>query len=185
MTQKKMAEALSTHWGKVFGEKPIDRTLMERWFASLRPQGEGETNMEAKNKLPDHGNPLTHHQRAPRRALPQTQAAWTPRKQDAIKALKLAGNSSPGPDGIPFAAWRRLGELGVSTLHEVALALRKNDALEAMVEAQADICDENQHHYNLSTLVCLPKTASGDDMEFGAFFKTRRYEAIINCKLRQ
>ena len=35
-----------------------------------------------------------------------------------MKALRKAGNTLPGPDGIPFAAWRRCADLSADILKE-------------------------------------------------------------------
>ena len=35
------------------------------------------------------------------------------------KAIKRSNNSAPGPDGLPYNAWRVLGDLGVNVLFDV------------------------------------------------------------------
>ena len=57
------------------------------------------------------------------------------KRRNIIKALKLAGNSSPGPDGVPFAAWRALGNVGVDLLQEIAAAVRHEYSHNALAEA--------------------------------------------------
>ena len=45
---------------------------------------------------------------------------------DAIKeAIKLSNNSSPGPDGISFAAWRAAPDLAAPVLHNVLSAIMR------------------------------------------------------------
>ena len=34
---------------------------------------------------------------------------WRIRRPDISNAIRFAGNSMPGPDGIPYRAWRALG----------------------------------------------------------------------------
>ena len=38
---------------------------------------------------------------------------WKVRRRDMVKAMRCAGNATPGPDGIPFAAWKTLKEFGI------------------------------------------------------------------------
>jgi len=38
-------------------------------------------------------------------------------KRATRKALSLSNNSSPGPDGIPYGAWKALGDTAVDILH--------------------------------------------------------------------
>jgi hypothetical protein len=180
-----MAEALCTHWRKVFSKKGINKELLVKWFELLRDSRAAETSLPVDHKLPDKGDAMGGT-RLPRRALPRNPAAWTPRRKDMVKALRLSGNSSPGPDGIPFSAWRQLGELGVYTLHEVATALRAEDSVTQLQAAYQDECEDNGHDYNLSTLVCLPKAPAGDDLEFGQYFNPSdtRPLSIVNCDNR-
>ena len=54
------------------------------------------------------------------------------------KAIKLAGNSAPGPDGISFQTWRKMGHLGESIIMETVKALTRQDAQLLMDRAKAD-----------------------------------------------
>eukprot|EP00959_Pyramimonas_sp_CCMP1952_P357118 7477544-Pyramimonas_sp.AAC.1 len=36
-----------------------------------------------------------------------------PSRRHMQRAIALSGNSAPGPNGIPYSAWRRLGALAV------------------------------------------------------------------------
>ena len=102
--------------GKVFEGKPIDTVLLESWLASLRTHR--ANNPEPQSSVHDNGNPLNHN-RAHRTRVVQDRAKWITQRKDIVKALARAGNSSPGPDGIPFNAWRSLRDLGVSILLDV------------------------------------------------------------------
>ena len=84
------------------------------------------------------------------------------RREDIARAIRCAGNSSPGPDGIPYAVWRTLKELGVSILFGVAVALERHDAQELLKAAYSDEGNDQSHDFNLSTMVSLPKAASGE-----------------------
>ena len=48
------------------------------------------------------------------------------------KAIKLTSNSSPGPGGICFAAWRALGPLGHGILRDALLAMAADDGPQGM-----------------------------------------------------
>ena len=180
-----MAKALGAHWARTFKRKPINVDVLENWLRSLQPSRIAETQLSPQASLQDNGNPLPHR-RAPRRSLPRGSHHWIVRQKDISRALDLAGNSSPGPDGIPFEAWRALGEVGLRTLHAVALELRKDSAADTMREAYDEAGTGDEHEYNLSTLVCLPKAASGEDPEFGAYFRPEdtRPLSIVNCDNR-
>jgi len=67
-------------------------------------------------------------------------------------ALRLSNNSSPGPDGIPYAAWRRLGTLAVDILFAAAQEIGSVDG-EALLE-------EHYAEFNASLLLFLPKRRS-------------------------
>eukprot|EP00959_Pyramimonas_sp_CCMP1952_P337326 7063858-Pyramimonas_sp.AAC.1 len=80
-------------------------------------------------------------------------ASWQVRRRDVQRAVKLSGNGAPGPDGIPYKAWRKAGDLGVEILFEAMGDLVKPDAaarLRAAYGAEA-------HDFNLSLLSCFPK----------------------------
>ena len=67
------------------------------------------------------------------------------------KAIQLTGNSSPGPDGICFAAWRALGPLGRITLRDALLEMAGDEGLQLI---STDYCT-----FNESLLFILPKKA--------------------------
>jgi hypothetical protein len=43
------------------------------------------------------------------------------------EAIKQTGNTMPGPDCVPYKAWRQLGDLGIDILYEVALTMAEDD----------------------------------------------------------
>ena len=79
-----IASAFRGHWSKVFRRRPIDRSTLLRWVAEEPgfAQSLGSAAGEATN--------------------------WRVTRADFRRAMALTGKSAPGPDGIPFAAWRRL-----------------------------------------------------------------------------
>ena len=102
------------------------------------------------------------------------------------KTIRHSGNTMPGPDGIPFLAWRRIGKIGVRTLTSVAWALEHPDASLLLQRAYVDEDCPGEHGYNLSTLVCLPKKAAGNDERVGPYYTGdgTRPLSIVNCDNR-
>eukprot|EP00972_Heterocapsa_arctica_P015003 2211371-Heterocapsa_arctica.AAC.1 len=93
-----MAGELRRHWAKGFARKSINRPMLNRWLEEefIRDeQGEVVSGLRARQS-------------------PQ----WQVRRRDVGKAIKMSGNGAPGPDGIPYRAWRKLGELGIDIIHE-------------------------------------------------------------------
>ena len=52
--------------------------------------------------------------------------AAPPGINDYLQCMGRAVDSAPGPDGIPFAAWRSAGLCGAQTLHQVDTRLRQS-----------------------------------------------------------
>ena len=75
-------------------------------------------------------------------------------------AIKTSNNSAPGPDGIPYAAWRNAGR-------QAAIIL-----LEAITQLQEDESDNSSvpDNFNASYLCCLPKKPSGTDPNLGEYY---------------
>ena len=92
----------------------------------------------------------------------------------------------PGPDGIPFAAWKALGEAGVTILCHVAWAMEDENAGRLLEEAYRDEESTRNHDYNKSTLICLPKKVAGYDELSGNYYtpESTRPLSIVNCDNR-
>lgn len=99
-----------------------------------------------------HLQPRLQHPR-----LPQAQYHWNIRYKHIKLAVDTSNNSSPGPDGIPFQAWRNLGHLANETLLAVTQALSKDNFKDTLTAAYHDTADDHPHHYNYSFMACLPK----------------------------
>ena len=180
---EEMADEIRRHWSKVFSAPCVDKQLMTSWLASL-PQLQGQIDDHASvTRNPD--EPL-RRRRCARAPVPKECSQWRVRRKDVSMALSNAGNTSPGPDGIPFASWRAIKSLGVDILYNVALGLEHDNAKVKLVDAYRDEASDGSHLYNLSTLVCLPKAPSGEDSELGLFFKPCdiRPLSIVNCDNR-
>ena len=122
-----------------------------------------------------------------RKPLPTQESAWRVRRKDIEEAIRHSGNSSPGPDGIPFRAWRALGPLGISILYDVATCLGTAEAPQHLNTAYQDgDTTTTGHQYNHSTLVCLPKkstTSTADGTKAYTPNNTRPL-SIVNCDNR-
>lgn len=81
--------------------------MTEKWMSEER--GRGCSSMHGE--LPSRGNPC-----------------WGISRKHVAGALKIAGDSAPGPDGVPFEAWRRLGALGPSMIYEVLRSVMQEGA---------------------------------------------------------
>ena len=121
-----------------------------------------------------------------RQPLPTHAGAWRVRRKDVEGALRHSGNSAPGPDGIPFKAWRALGPLGVSILHATASCLEGVDAQRLLIEAYKDCTDDGTHQYNYNTMVCLPKKSTSTTQDGTEAYTTNntRPLSIVNCDNR-
>jgi hypothetical protein len=84
---KEMADILRAHWGKVFTEQGINKPLLEKWIDDATTQKNGFR-------------------------LPVASALeWKVTREDIELAIKQSGDGMPGPDRIPYKAWRRMGPL--------------------------------------------------------------------------
>ena len=125
-----MASALKAHWRQVFRKKQTCRMTRQRWIEEdvrFRP-------------------PSSHNAQ---------DAIWDLTQADVEKALQLSGNSSPGPDGIPFAAWRACKSLAAPVMFAALLQLTSADGLDILGEDFAD--------FNESILTFLPKKTDEED----------------------
>ena len=144
-----IAEALRNHWAEVFRRKELDATTLEEWLLQ---------DFGACPAGPD-GAPLP----SPR------DRRWRLCPRDVGCALRSSPDTSPGPDGIPFVAYRRLERLGVTTLYEAAMALQGEMAEQQLVASMEDP-SLGGHDFNHSLLVFLPKKRAGTDPLLGDFY---------------
>ena len=119
-----MAALLRTHWETVFTATPIDSNLLEAWIAEDLPP-------EARTALPAADD-----------------RRWKTRRRDVARALQLAGASAPGPDGVPYEAWRRLNATAVDLLHAAGRALESSAFHARLMEMEEDD-SLLQHSFNL------------------------------------
>ena len=161
-----MAYILREHWGQVFGAGNVDTELLDLWLKEVFPDG---GNGRVAQGLPCKRSRL-----------------WRLRRDDIAEAIKSASKSMPGPDGVPYQAWRALGPIGVELLFEAAEALESTDCGRLLQEAES-VPDELGHSFNLGLLCCLPqKKPTGLDPILGEFYApaNTRPLAIVNTDNR-
>ena len=132
------AAALRRHWGDTFKKRHVDERLLQEWLAE---------DAAAENGLA--------------RALGKTirqAATWQVRREDVCAAIDRAGTSAPGPDGIPYSAWKALGLLGCDVLFGAIKCLESEGGLEALQEV-FPIDAEGTSGFNAGLMVFLPKKA--------------------------
>lgn len=76
------------------------------------------------------------------------------------KVIHNTGKSASGPDSIPYAAWRLLGDLATEVLHDAALALGQGPQGEHLehIEFGKEVGVEG---FNLGNMVFLRKNTHG------------------------
>ncbi|CAK0834700.1 unnamed protein product [Prorocentrum cordatum] len=122
-----IAGVLCEHWSEVFKRKDTDSELRNRWLAE-----------EARHGDPD----MLRH-------VPQADVPF----EMFEKAIRLTSNNSPGPDGILFKAWRKLGRFAAVALYDAFVTISGPDGQR--------ILEEDWDSFNESSMVFLAKKASG------------------------
>ncbi len=124
-----MADFLRGHWSEVFRARGVDQSRLQTWL--------DDDAVERGSAAPTH------------EALRQLRV----RRRDVRKALKKSNNSAPGPDGIPYGAWRALGKVAVEALFGALGILMEDDGPACLLRDYPD--------FNGSLLFFLPKKAAG------------------------
>ncbi len=97
---------------------------------------------------------------------------WQISVGDVAKAIRRAGSTALGPQGIPHSFWKRIGKLRYTSLCDVLRALMQDGSDEQMVaECRSADDDVGRCDFNGSLLVLIPRKLSGSDAELGPFFK--------------
>ena len=165
-TPAEIAQILREHWKGVFTEKQVELTALQVWMEELFIRDE-------------HGLFLT--------GLPAIGSGrWIIQRKAITKAIATARDSMPGPDGIPAAAYKRLGQFATDILYEVSVSLCSHDGIAQLASAYSDRCPQEMHDFNKSLLCCLPKKVAGTDPIMGDFYSgdTTRPLALVNTDNR-
>ena len=136
-----MASILNEHWGSKFSRCAVARHKMRSWLVDMP------------------SFPTGSDQR------------WLLDKKHVAQAIKIAKESSPGPDGIPYKAWKKLGDLGVDVLYAAACFMQRSDAVQYLPE-----------DFNHAFLCCLPKKVSGQDAVHGDFYDPQNTRCFVSCQ---
>ena len=109
---------------------------------------------------------------------------WLIRRSDVRQAVEQSGDSAAGPDGIPYLAWRRLGNLGVDVLFAVAQQLEQDSGTAAICEA-FPLDEAGNTAFNAATQVFIPKKTP-QQWEGGEFHRPQdtRPLSVVNTDNR-
>jgi len=93
---------------------------------------------------------------------PFTDDLFRLRKRHVRNAVDHSNSSAPGPDGIPFSVWRKLGPLAVDILFGAFQDMTAEGGPERMADQYPD--------FNASLLFFIPKKASGTTEDGTAYY---------------
>ena len=114
---KKIVEVVNRHWKKTFERRfTPDGTTLRKWLENF-----------------------------PRKFSDSDVGAWTPSEEDVESAIAHCDHSAPGPDGIPFAAFKAVPKLAAKVLHQVITAMISDPDFDA------------PEYFNRAWLALLPK----------------------------
>ena len=131
-----VARILRRHWGDTFSARQLRTADIDEW---LRHDCEAPDGLAAAL-----------------RPLLADPSVWRVRMEDIVQAVKRTSRSAPGPDGIPYAAWRRLGPLGHDVLFSIAGILESPDGRDALA-ANFPLDINGRSAFNAAIMVFLPK----------------------------
>ena len=131
-----VARILRRHWGDVFSARHLCPNNVTNWL---------QEDLGAVDGLSTALKPLLSDYQL-----------WRVRQDDISSAISCTSTSAPGPDGIPYVAWRRLGSLGCDVLFEAAQVLEAEDGRRHLEDA-CPLDENGQSDFNAATMVFLPK----------------------------
>ena len=88
-------------------------------------------------------------------------------REQVEAAIRHSNNSSPGPDGIPYAAWRRLGDEAVDILFDAAVEMTEEDGFTLLGKVYSD--------FNASLLFFCLRKKSGQRWTVWIFMNLEAY----------
>ena len=149
-----MADHLRQHWAEVFRARGVGQDRLKTWL--------DEDTAERGTTAPLHD------------ALRNLRV----RRRDIKRALKRSNDSAPGPDGIPYGAWRIMGDMAVEMLHAAFKILIRDDGPSSL--------RRDYPEFNESLLFFLPKKATSTMPDGGQAFEAGgvRPLNVTNCDNR-
>jgi len=138
-----IATELQRYWKDVFSAKAAEQSTMCTWFTEELGSG----------------GPWTG----------STCSDWEIQRCSMRRAIQKSSKSAPGPDGIPYLAWKRLGLLGEDILLEVARFLGESEVSECS-QVLGEFGSHLADSFNLGNMVFLPKKLAGTDPVMGDFY---------------
>ena len=120
-----MVNLLRRHWSEIFKEKGVESEMLDNWLE--------EDAADRIDNRPDHS------------VLRNIKV----RRRDLRRALKPSNNSAAGPDGIPYGAWRALGDSAVNVLYDAFSEL--------ILEEGRELLRRDYPGFNESLLFFCPK----------------------------
>ena len=141
-----MAAELRRHWADVFRAKSISAAKLDEW---LDDDEDNKPCSDLFNVSP---------------------SQFKLKKRNIKHAIKYSNNSSPGPDGIPFGAWRRCIKLSTEVLFDAVQPLLREDGTEALAH--------EWENFNHSLLFFLPKKASGKTSSGEGYYESENVRPL-------
>ena len=136
-----IVEELRRYWSQIFAHAPCRTGLIQAW-------------VQDEISMPD---------------WTEFQNNWIPGQQEMGKGIQTTGRSAPGPDGIPYAAWRHLGQLGINWLYEAAQALTSLD-MDTPLCQMDPLGGARSHSFSEDNMVFLPQKVSGVHPLLGDYY---------------
>ena len=137
-----IAKELRQYWAQVFEHRPHDQHLLQHWI---------DEEIDAS------GVPFGDD------------TDWRIQRKHVAKAIDRAPDTMPGPDGIPYSAWKRFRFIATDIVWEAILALGEEDAAEQLRGMDPNTQNE-AHSFNLGNMVFLPKKIAGHDPLAGDYY---------------
>ena len=126
----------------MFSSSPVNNEILQRWY-------EEELGAERAWTFVD-------------------PTKWMPTKKKLCEVISKAPKSMLGPDGIPYVAWKLLGDLGVDILYAVQMAMQDDQGSLFQPGGFHDPCGTAA--WNVGAFVFLPKKVAGSHPLWGDFY---------------
>ena len=144
-----IARILTRNWEKVFSEKEVDHGRMAEWLSLCG------------DLIPFSGDA----------------SEYVSAEADITKAIREANDSAPGPDGVPFRAWKIVQHVAAPVMRAVAVQLTRMSPAELL---------ETNAFFNEAFMICLGKKAAFSQEDIGSVFlpSSTRPLSVVNTDNR-